>query len=134
MNTTLQNLLARSGALHTAGRVGHAIQASAKPARTGCTGAPADFASVLNSSTEAAATTATTPAPADNVARLGPFTAGALAKPAQQAIPDPAPLPTASFTPLPASQAALLNQPWDPFNQAQHEAKMNNWYIQTTQA
>jgi hypothetical protein len=68
------------------------------------------------------------------VARLGPFTAGALAKPAQQAIADPAPLPTASFTPLPASQAALLNQPWDPFNPAQHEAKMNNWYIQTTQA
>lgn len=73
-----------------------------------------------------------TVSPASTVATTNAFpvvTGG----PAPAPISDPAPMPVASYTPLPAKQIALLNQPWDPFNKSQHEASMNNWYMNYTQ-
>jgi hypothetical protein len=92
------------------------------------TAASIDFQSILKSSAAPAPVPAAT---ADPVKRLGPFTGDPNTKPAVVA-PDP-PMPTASYTPLPANQQALLNQPWDPFNKTQHEAKMNDWLIGVTQ-
>ena len=68
----------------------------------------------------------------DGLKHLGPFTGDPNTK-AAEPIADPAPMPTAAYTPLPASQQALLTQPWDPFNKSQHEATMNNWYMKVTQ-
>lgn len=41
--------------------------------------------------------------------------------------------PTAKQTPMLDSALALLQQPWDPFSRAQHEAVMNAWLIKYTQ-
>lgn len=57
--------------------------------------------------------------------------------PTATAVPSPPPVippyvppPAAPSMPLPDSQIMLLGKPWDPFNQAQHEAKMNAWLMQ----
>lgn len=54
--------------------------------------------------------------------------------PAAPAMPLSPPIPQAETAPLPAAQQALLQMPWDPFSQAQHEAKMNAWYMGQVQA
>src|SRR5262245_59974743 len=134
MNVSLGNLLNRASL-----RENHATTT-----RRAATAHAASFHKVLQSSTAATATS--TPVTAATAASAAATTASIAATPASApatpssfpvvtggpapaAIPDPAPMPLASYTPLPAKQQALLSQPWDPFNKAQHEATMNHWYM-----
>jgi len=126
---------ATAGEAHspTARQAGNAVQflrvlqSSTSPATTATPSTTASTTPVITTNT-----TTTTTKTTSSVPHLGPFTGDPNTKPAQ-AIPDPVPTPAATYTPLPASQQALLNQPWDPFNQAQHEATMNNWYMNQVQ-
>lgn len=130
MNVSMQNVLAGSASRHLttqASRVTPLKMASKSSEPAAAVGA--DFQKVLQST----AAVATPVIATTNPVSLLTLFSGGISQPAQQRIADPAPMPTAHYTALPATQQALANQAWDPFNPAQHEARMNQWYMQTTQ-
>ncbi len=118
MNASLHNILTRASV-----REPHA------PVVRRQAGNAINFRNVLQSS-NVDANSAATPAPA-------PAAPSSLLTPAVVASITPINVAAtgASGGPLPnpPSQQALLNQPWDPFNRAQHEATMNNWYVNAIQ-